>query len=294
MRKSDISRVVLSVVCIVIFAASGTASADLDGATAGAVGLSGASDLDAFVPANAQSETVADGADYDGLTSYTEPVERAAGTSPGGPYDTGLLVLGSTATLLDGTNTTGTSQTVTMNWRNRADSEDFETAVFNTVGGPVRWYEYGPASDVVEITGLEGSTFVLQLTYNEDEIVEETVDGVLHDEQYYAENGWNYVGWLNPDYNDNGSNQAVWVNAVEGNTGGILVDEGVNRTNGFKLGAYDSLTDLALGKWGCDPTENVVWAVLNHNSQYSGVPEPATMTLLCIGGLAVLRRRRRQ
>ena len=62
-----------------------------------------------------------------------------------------------------------------------------------------------------------------------------------------------------------------WVNAVFGNSGGA---------SHFVAGAYDSALDFHLGYYGVDATTHSVWAVINHNSDYSAVPEPATNGLL--------------
>jgi len=86
-----------------------------------------------------------------------------------------------------------------------------------------------------------------------------------------------YIAWLD------GNN--VWVNAVTGNTGG---------TASFVSGAWNA--SYGLGTYGLDSINNTVWAVLNHNSEFAIVPEPATLeldlTALALAGLLVLRRRR--
>ena len=51
-----------------------------------------------------------------------------------------------------------------------------------------------------------------------------------------------------------------------------------------------------LGSWGVDVTNNLVWAVLNHNSEFGAAtetPEPGPAMLICLGlGLCYLRRRK--
>ena len=60
----------------------------------------------------------------------------------------------------------------------------------------------------------------------------------------------------------------------------------------------NSITDANLGNflgsWGVDSTGNTVWAVLNHNSQFAVlIPEPASLLLLGLAGLALLKRQRK-
>jgi hypothetical protein len=48
---------------------------------------------------------------------------------------------------------------------------------------------------------------------------------------------------------------------------------------------------MALGTWGIDTTDNTVWAVVNHNSEFAVevvVPEPGTFGLILAVGLTWL------
>lgn len=84
-------------------------------------------------------------------------------------------------------------------------------------------------------------------------------------------------------------NGSSWVNAIDGNsvTGGTF----------FADTAYDEAAHFALGNYGFDSNTNTAWAVLDHNSDFVVVPEPATFAalfgLLALG-LAFYRRRMRQ
>jgi len=93
-----------------------------------------------------------------------------------------------------------------------------------------------------------------------------------------------FLGWLDP-----GSNR--WVNAVLGNIGGTASFQG--------NGAYNPSTDFVLGYYGVDISAHTVWAVINHNSDFSTigtVPEPSTWALLALGLTAtfVVSRRKKQ
>ena len=42
-----------------------------------------------------------------------------------------------------------------------------------------------------------------------------------------------------------------------------------------------------LGSYGVDVSTHTVWAVVNHNSQFSVVPEPTSLTLFALGAIAI-------
>ncbi|MGH8046994.1 MAG: beta strand repeat-containing protein [Chthoniobacterales bacterium] len=92
-----------------------------------------------------------------------------------------------------------------------------------------------------------------------------------------------YLGWFNPA-------TMQWVNAVDGNFGGVGSSVG-NR-------AYNSATDFHLGTYGVNTSAGTVWAVLNHNSDFAinlvAIPEPHDYGIALaalLGGIVLLRRR---
>lgn len=154
-----------------------------------------------------------------------------------------------------------------------------------TVAGP-NGESVGFTSGTVD--GLQGVKFVLQSSYDENELVNtfgtESVAALL---------------WKNE--------RGEFVNAVLGNTsdaenGGL---EGQAKVGQRYVGSYASyLTTLGtgvarLGDFGYDTDANKVWAVLDHNSTFggagavaAGVPEPSSLAMLLMAGAIAFRRRR--
>lgn len=116
------------------------------------------------------------------------------------------------------------------------------------------------ASDTALLSGAEGDTLALQLTYDEATAI-----------ALYGSEADILLGWL-----DGG----VWKAAVDGNTGG---------TPTFVLGAWH--VGYGLGMYGVDVENNKVWAVVNHEGTFAAismVPEPQTWVLLAGASLLVL------
>jgi len=179
--------------------------------------------------------------------------------------------LGTTAVLVGGENFTGFNQTVTLT---------------SVAGGNFK----NLASDTFTVSGNDGSAFALQLSFN---LTNATLLGGAANM---------VLLWQNPA-------NGLWENAVEG-------DHRANTTNPLYLdysGSFASLESAYgvsganlgnfLGAYGVDTNGDTVWAVIDHNSTFSGgnfallpvaVPEPSTYALLGLGVLALLIAARRK
>jgi|GEM_PF-6124716 len=174
----------------------------------------------------------------------------------------GQGMLGSDAQLLGGT-VDGDGAQVSMKWLPRSANDGQLPA------------KVGLISDILELTTDNDGTiepFILAMTYDDS-----LMAGLGEAEA--ARKGFIFLGWQNAD--------GQWVNAVQGNVGG--------NAQGPILGLPAVSADVSamLGQWGVDIGSNTVWAVLNHNSRFAVLPEPATFGLLGLGAMGLLARRRR-
>jgi autotransporter-associated beta strand protein len=177
----------------------------------------------------------------------------AASTSLAGIGATEVGGLGTVASLIAGSTTSATSIDMAFRGRNNAIVAG-ETSLLS--------------SDVLKLEGLDGVVFVLQMSYDPA--------AALANSQ--AETTLK-LGYLNTNTNS-------WMNAIDGNHG--------TNTGSFFLGSYlDAGNPTALGSYGVDIVNNVVWAVLDHNSFFAVIPTPGALPagLMLMGLVAATKRR---
>ena len=130
------------------------------------------------------------------------------------------------------------------------------------------------ASDILDVTGIGHDKYVLQLSYDP------AIAATLFGNEANAT-----LLWLDPV-------SGLFENAVFGNSDGGL------QSHAFS-GAFDPGTESDLGNYGVDTVHHVVWAVVDHNSEFgvgiaSPAPEPSQMALLVIGAAGLVTRRNRK
>jgi PEP-CTERM motif-containing protein len=258
------------------------------------------------------------------LTAHVDATGSYAGlestVSVGSASNGGALIPGvagpleyTTAKILAGKNSgayTGGPATVSMKWRARTIYETGRNQGGNPNVPFIGSQGGGLISDVVQITGMTSANnnadddhtdpFALQMSYD--------FASLGNDEVQKAGNRQIYVAWLNPvGSTDRGlpTNAYQWMNAgvtdasLNGNflaLGDVMASGGELDYQGtFSQFQNDYGTDLTqyIGAWGVDTDHHVAWAVVDHNSQFAVVPEPATFILAALGFVGLLSYRRR-
>lgn len=167
-------------------------------------------------------------------------------------------------------------KTLAMEWRGRNDA---------VVAGETTALT-GLASDVIRVTGVDTVKFVLQMSYNDAD------NNGFSDDTGANENDF-VLGWLDG---------SIWENAILGNHGAYTAIQYNERWDSANALHYN------LGAYGIDTLNNVVWAVIDHNSSFAvialesdeevpTVPEPGTFALAALAlvglGFVAWQRRRR-
>jgi len=271
--------------------------------------------LHSFSSAEALTASVGPGNSYAGLSSK---ITRDAVLDNITGFLTSGSRLGTEAVFRDGTNSTGGTESVSMNWRTRAPCETGNSLTNTATSPPVAGAfgsnpgRFGLFSDIVEITGMNGAAggtthtqtdkFVLQMSYNPADL-QATMNATGKTEAQLAAAGFLYLGWLDTQGTETTADD-VWRNAVEGNFTGIayngsgLLDSYDHyKSDDFHVGHVPGkgAGNFTVGDWGVDVAAHTVWAVLDHNSQFAVLPEPSMFILGAFGAaglIAVVRRRR--
>ena len=218
---------------------------------------------------------------------------------------------------------TGSAMNIDISFRSKSDSESWahrksnhdETSVIGhspLVGNVMRLHGMG-IQDAVSDGRIKTNVFGLEayynqadydLTYSQDELTE-LINGCL------------FLGWLNTAIDGDPTsvgNGDRWVHATQGNFDnmpdnpnrhhehGVIgqavigtLQDYINGTATSIEGLTKEVGEMRLGDHGGDPNSNVVWAIIDHNSDFAVVPEPSTYALIggiiCLISVALRRRK---
>lgn len=184
------------------------------------------------------------------------------------------------ADLLGGSNTSNGSSlnvSIEMRFENGTDLANLPANAFEL------------SSDILGLTGMvigggiSGQTdpFALQLSYNPGH-VESSLPGSLY--LAYTNNAES-IPWSNAI----GGDFATGIDALTDVQSSYAAFASANNITSLNIANY-------LGSWGVDTTGDNAWAIVDHNSQFAvvSVPEPATLGLPALSGMALLGRRSRK
>ncbi len=177
-----------------------------------------------------------------------------------------------------GTNTIETAYPVGLSFGTNPDviSWDFDSAAEGSTSQEYGMTEWDSGGGVFVEDG--GQWYLTGVNYSVANYVEDKLGG----------NNYNRY-WTNPIFSETGSSDDDFLSGGMYDATGLYFDNGAGGWNLIPSGTDDQsktwsfATDLT-------STANAAW--LTSNIDYSAVPEPATMSLLALGGMLLLRRRR--
>lgn len=237
------------------------------------------------------SSTAVNGSSYDGLASNAN---SQMGTNLGGPLEHTVAII------TQGQNGSGGTNTVSMAWRNRVQNETPNGEGGNPTNSPLG-FNRPLISDVVSLSLGENPAaatdpYALQMTYDGSTI------GNAGAQASAGAAGLLYLATLVPNAGPAGGGQAgsdEWLLATydDFGVGGSAQFNVASSYSAWALanGVTDANLGNFVGSYGYDVADGEVWAVVNHDSQFAVVPEPAAGALAALGlmGLLVLGAARR-
>lgn len=204
-----------------------------------------------FWPANsAKASVILRCAGFDALDDNDQPVDFTITSKMGSSAAVNLPTNGSFSTF-SLTNAAPDSSHTTIQLLDGTASTPTEVAA--SLSAPPEQLDIKPVSDLVELSGINTDPLVIQISFD-PAAVQAKFGSALHLE----------LAWFD-------TFSRTWKNAVLGNHG-ITTPNYINR-------AYDALKDFHLGNFGLDTVNGVVWAVLNHNSQFIVTVPPPVLAL---------------
>jgi len=243
---------------------------------------------------------------WDVPVTFNIHTDQPSGFGPGGAEG-----FGSTISIVAGLASANTNVQISV--RKPNDNEVFGFSTVPPAENSPGWYSV--LSDVYEITGIAATgpavggktptdVFAIEISYLDNNLANTNTTPEAFMEDYIYEHG-NVKLWTESDIANAGELQIAFFNsAVDTYSEDDLGNFGVGSTvienyqgSWASFAAANSVTDANvgdfLGSWGVDTVGNTTWGVFDHNTSFVVVPEPQTFAMLGLGGLLVMRRRRR-
>ena len=218
---------------------------------------------------------------------------------------------------------TGSNMNIDISFRSKSDAEKWGSHKTNhdetspiggspLVGNVMRLHGMGIQAATAD-GRVKTNPFVLASNYTQADFdatyslteLEELINGCL------------FLGWLNTSIDGDPTTVGDgdrWVHAVQGNYDnmpdnpnrhhehGVIGQAIIGTVEDYIAGTATSIAGLTkeagtirVGDHGGDPDTNVVWAVIDHNSDFAVVPEPSTYALIggiiCLISVALRRRK---